>query len=112
LFVSYHRAQQTTARPILTRRGLAQGSAFRGPIASENFQGVHYPQNSSYLSREKGFPAYNITMNNISTVRAISAQISSIGEAWQKLQRNHQNFGLGVTLLEKRPEWGFQAKTL
>jgi hypothetical protein len=61
-----------------------------------------------------GISSLNKTMNKFSTAHAIFAQISSISAAWRNkfsFQRNDQNFVQGITFWEKRPQWGFQAKT-
>lgn len=58
------------------------------------------------VRQRMGICCLNKAMNNFSAVHAIVVKISSIGAAWrntiQKLQRNHQNFVLKVTFLEKR----------
>jgi hypothetical protein len=69
------------------RRGLVQRSAFGVPNVSKNFQGVHFHQTSK-IGPGLGISSLNYIMNNLSTVYAIFAQISSIGAAWRMKLKN------------------------
>jgi hypothetical protein len=72
----------------IKRRGLAQRSAFWGSQRFQKFPRVHFSQNPPKFGSGIGISSLNKTINNFSTVHAISAQISSIGAA----RKGHSKF--------------------
>jgi hypothetical protein len=106
------------ARPIWTIYTLNDAVSrkevpFWGPVASKNFQGVHFSKKSQNWAGIE-ISRFNKSMNNFSTVHTIFVQIAQspqLGEKKnQKFQRNHQNFVLWVSLFEKTPPMGISSQ--
>jgi hypothetical protein len=86
---------------------------FLSPNASKNFQWVQFPPKAFKFGLGIWISSFNKTVNNVSTVHAIFARISSIGTDWQKkskISTERQKFCSRCHFLGQTPPMGISSQ--